>query len=447
VIAPHAGYRYSGPTAAYAYRVIREHPPKRVVVLGPSHRGAFAGLSIAEVTHYRTPLGDIPLDLDAIAQLRKSPLVTASADAHAQEHSIEMQLPLLQRAVTSEWTLIPILVGGLAPDEVADAAELIRPLADDDTLIVASGDFTHYGPGYGYLPFPNDDEIAERLRALDMGAYEQIQRHDASGFLAYRDHTGLNACATGPVAILLDLLGPDSTPTLLRYFTSGELVGDYETSVSYLAVAITDPKPLASGGVQSAQLGEGDMKLLHRLACATVERAVMGGAGAASIDRMTAGLELPDSVRKEQGAFVTLTEGGALRGCIGTIRAVEPLFQSVVHNAVNASLDDPRFQPVTPRELPQLEVEVSVLSPMRPIGSYREIELGTHGVLLTKGDRRAVFLPEVATEQGWTLDETLSHLSRKAGLPEDAWKDGATFEVFTSQIYKAPFRGASRSSD
>jgi AmmeMemoRadiSam system protein A len=144
--------------------------------------------------------------------------------------------------------------------------------------------------------------------------------------------------------------------------------------------------------------------------------------------------QLTPKLKAVTATFVTLKIKGELRGCIGSLAPVEPLYQSVHHNAINAAQEDPRFRPVQAAELPRIAIDVSILSPIRDIASLDEFKLGQMGIILAKGMRRAVFLPEVAVEQGWTKEETLSSLSRKAGLPEDAWKKDARFQVFESVV-------------
>ncbi len=439
LIVPHAGFRYSGPGAAAGYTLLRRSQPRRVVVVGPSHRGRFRGLSIANVTHYRTPLGDIPLDLEAVTALRRATLVRAHDQAHQREHSIEMQLPMLQRVLKPGWTLVPVLVGGMDASDYARAAELLKTLADDRTLFVASGDFTHYGPNYGYVPFPPDEGVATALRDLDMGAYAQIAARSASGFADYRRRTGITACGFGSVSVLLHLVGPSAEPTLLRYYTSGEVGGDYTNSVSYLTVAFTAARPFGARAGPDA-LPDEQMKVLHGLATRALHRAVNEGASAVRADELVDPATLDPRLRKPSGAFVTLKRDDRLRGCIGHIVAHEPLYRAVASNAVSAALRDRRFRPVKSDELATLDVEVSVLSPLRRVPSYEAFEVGRHGVVLSKHGRRAVYLPEVATEQGWDRAQTLSHLARKAGLPNDAWREGATFELFTSQAFHAKWR-------
>jgi len=206
---------------------------------------------------------------------------------------------------------------------------------------------------------------------------------------------------------------------------------------------VSSPAPIsgsAVGSVDSARvIGAADLAALHRLAVLGIESAVLGP----SEDR-DAGIErllesLPSHLNEPSGAFVTLKRDGHLRGCVGYISPRKPLVEAVLENGVNAARNDRRFRPVSADELGDLEVEVSVLSPPRPIDSYDEFVVGEHGVILHKGGRQAVFLPEVAGEQGWTREDTLSHLARKAGLIGDGWREGASFEVFTSTKYAAPY--------
>jgi AmmeMemoRadiSam system protein A len=377
-----------------------------------------------------------------------------------REHSIEIELPLLQRALAPGWRLVPVLVGDLGPEDYQTAADLLRPLADDGTLVVVSSDFTHYGQRFGYLPFPQDQKAPGRIQALDDGAIGRILVKDADGFLAYQAETGVTICGFRPIGILLRMLGPGAQVQRVAYATSGALTGDWGNSVSYVGLVVTDPQPLSarplsavegSGPVQthapglaadqaiSEALTEADLRLLHRLAILALDDAVLGpspnreGAVSQAVDA------LPVRLRDPAGAFVTLKRQGALRGCIGTIEPRQPLYVAVLANGDNAARHDPRFQPVQASELTDLDVEVSVLTPPRPIASWEEFRVGEEGIILAKGGRRAVFLPQVALEQGWTREETLSQLARKAGLPPDAWRDGASLAVFTATRYAAPY--------
>jgi AmmeMemoRadiSam system protein A len=335
------------------------------------------------------------------------------------------------------------------------AADLLRPLADADTLVVVSSDFTHYGQRFAYQPFPLGKDTPAQIQALDDGAIERILAKDAAGLLTYQKETGITVCGFRPMAVLLRMLGPGARVERVAYTTSGALGGDYAQSVSYAALVVTDLRPLSADAVAPgfAQppvadgLDQNDLRLLHRLAILAVEDAVLGQSPARMelVRRTLDGL--PADLRAPAGAFVTLKTGGNLRGCIGTIEPREPLYQAVLDNGDNAARHDPRFRPVQASELPRLEVEVSVLTPTRPIATWEEFQVGVHGIILSKGGLRAVFLPEVAVEQGWTREEALSHLARKAGLPADAWREGASFAVFTSTKLGAPYQAGPSASD
>jgi len=441
ILVPHAAYRWSGTAAAAAYRQVQGQAPRRVVLLGPSHRTAVRGLALPRQTAFETPLGRIPLDRDALERIGTDPLAAGDPGAHRLEHSLEVQLPFLQRTLAPGWQLVPVLVGHLEPGDDLRAAELLRPLLDAGTLLVVSGDLTHYGEAFGYRPFPIDGEVKSRLEALDLGAFERLSARDADGLAAYGDRTGITACALEPARVLARLLPEGARVERVSYYTSGDLTGDYRHSVSYIGAVFRWADARSGSGDGAAGAGDGAARLsdaglayLHALASTVVEASAAPGNGAeARLERLLAGL--PEELQRPAGVFVTLREGHALRGCVGTVQADRPVYLATLANAVNASRNDGRFPPVAPDEVPRLTVEVSVLSATQPVGSWQDVQVGQHGVLLAKDGRRAVFLPEVATEQGWGREETLSQLARKAGLDADAWREGAEIAVFTTQHY------------
>ncbi len=436
LVVPHAGMVYAGRTAAAAFKLVQGHKYARVIVLGPSHRMSFSGLAVPPVDAFETPLGKIPLDLQALAELRQSPLVSVVPGAHAQEHSIEMELPYLQRALQPGWKLVPILVGQMSEADYATAAQLLRPLDDKDTLVVVSSDFTHYGPRFDYLPFAAGEGIAGRLRNLDMGLFEQMSAFNPKGLLAYKERTGITACGFGPIMVLTELLKGEASPRVIDYSTSGQLTGSYENSVSYLGVGYFEKDPPGAAAYTPQEL-----RTLHGLALRALKLAVDQGASAVDPDALVKDMNLPDKLKAPGAAFVTLRqEAGDLRGCIGDIIPYRPLYESIIGNAVSAALRDPRFTPVRPGELKGLEVEISLLTPPRPIPSYKDYNVAHQGVILHAEGRHAVYLPEVAPSMGWSREHTLSQLSLKAGLDADAWKSpDARFEVFTSVTYEAPY--------
>jgi AmmeMemoRadiSam system protein B/AmmeMemoRadiSam system protein A len=428
LILPHAGYRYSGQTAAHGTRQLIGRTYERVIVIGPTHRVGMQNLaSVPEATHYRTPLGELPLDLPFLAELKKHRLFDVVPRAHAHEHSVQIELPLLQRAL-GEFRLVPIVVGQLDITATRAIASILLELVDDKTLVVASSDFTHFGDNFGYFPFR--EEIPDNLKKLDLDAVELIKQRDLDGFYAYIDKTQATICGRHSIGVLLAMLPETATPHMLNYQTSGELTGDYSSSVSYVSLVFEGQWPASSQ--DDVALTADEKKRLVQLARATLEFTVREGKQATAEDLK---FEPTATMDKDSGVFVTLHRNGQLRGCVGGIYPTRPLYEAVMANAVNAGLHDHRFRPVEASELDELTYEISVLTPPRPIASVDEIVLGQHGVILQKNGRSAVFLPKVAVEQGWSKSEMLNHLARKAGLPIDAWSEGATFLVFEAVVF------------
>ena len=452
LISPHAGIRFSGPIAAAAYKTLKGHQYKRVIVLGLSHRHQFAGGAILpNVTAYGTPLGNIPLDRAACDRLLSTPEFEPHEEVHRQEHSLEIQLPFLQR-VLGEFLLIPVMIGKIDLAMYDRMTAAMAPLVDGDTLVVASTDFTHYGRRFMFVPFT--DDVPENLKRIDTSAADQIMALDAGGFLRKLEENGVGnpnyrrpqtVCGRGPVTFLITLLNKVGTYKGIRlaYDTSGRMTGDWANSVSYMAIGFvkTGDKPRAKAATpksNGASLSAAERATLLQIARDSATAALTGKK---PINPRLPKYTLTDVMKADGGAFVTLRNQGRLRGCIGTIIARGPLVDSVVENAVHAATRDWRFRanPVTAGEMKDITVEISVLSPPRLVDGPDKIELGKHGVILTRGTRRSVYLPQVATETRWDLETFLSHLSQKANLPADAWRrHGTRLEVFTAEVFGEP---------
>jgi len=440
LVSPHAGYRFSGQAAAYGYKALRGKGVKRVILMGVSHSVPFMGASIPDVTHFKTPLGSVPVDRAAAAKLLESPLISVRPEVHVREHSVEMQVPMLQAALGPSVKIVPMVFGALKDEDYEAVAAQLREVIDEETVVVASSDFMHYGERFNYQPFKKSP--ARNIEIFDRQAIERILARDLPGFREHYAKTGNTICGRVPIGVLLALLPEKARGSLLRYYRSGELTGKWEGSVSYASVLFTDgkgppgkPPVLVKGSErqrrESAMLGPQEQREIVALARETVDTFVKSGRVP---DQRMLAAAVGNGLKKTTGVFVTLKRGGHLRGCIGHIVGVVPLYSGVVQNAVNACSRDRRFQPVQPGELADIAVEVSVLSPPEPVDSYDRILPGWHGIVLKAQGRQAVFLPQVALEFNWSLEETLSQLSRKAGLPVDAWKAGALFEVFEAQI-------------
>jgi MEMO1 family protein len=432
IIAPHAGYEYSGLCAASAYRCLASSPTiRRVILLGASHHYGFYGACVSGFSAFVTPLGQVPVDTEICRSLSRRVLFKNDDLAMRNEHSLENQLPFLQKALgNGNFKIVPILFGALNKDDFAAIAASIAPYCDGETLLVASSDLTHYGENFSYTPFKGD--IKAQLTALDTGFIETVRKMDFESYCRYHEKTGITACGFVPIGVLIKLFAKrDVRCVLTDYSKSGDLNNDYSTTVSYAALVFSQAGAPPGGpiGLSAAEQG-----LLLELARSTLrsylERARLPEQGE---DRFAA----YPGLGKNLGVFVTLREKGELRGCIGSIVGVEPLYRGVMANAVHAAVDDPRFPPLRPEELASIEIEISVMTPLRPVSDYRSIRLGTDGVVIRDNGAQAVFLPQVATETGWDLDRFLGSLCQKAGLARDAYRLSRTmrFDVFQAQVF------------
>ncbi len=434
LILPHAGYQFSGQTAVCGLKTT-DKEYKRIVVIGPSHRISLEEiLSVPRVTHYETPLGQIPLDVEFINKLLKYSLFQNVPQAHKNEHSVQIEIPLLQYG-QKDFKLVPIVAGSCSLQTIDKAGSILRSLIDAETLIIISSDFVHFGSNFGYAPFK--ENIPEQIKELDMGAYKHIAGLDAQGFLKYKYNTGATICGYVPIAILLSMLKEPAKAELIKYATSGELTNDFTSSVSYLSIAFSgswqnNPEIKPQANNPELELTEDDKKQLLTLARKTIVYALRNRRVPQASEL---GFTISDATRCPRAAFVTLKKHSQLRGCIGDIFPQRPLYKSVIRNAINACVNDRRFLPVTKEECNDITIEISALTAPEPVAPANDIRIGIDGVVLSKDGRSAVFLPQVAPEQGWDVNQMLTQLSLKAQLPADAWKEGASFLVFQAVVF------------
>jgi len=436
-VVPHAGYRYSGHVAAGVFLRIDPKRYNRILVMGPSHYvGMRNQVSVPDATHFSTPLGELNVDTEFVARLRKLPFITCRPEAHAREHSDQIQLPLIQTCLATHIPVVCMVCGQFGVSNLVSAAAELKGLLDDKTLFVASSDFTHYGANYGYVPFTKD--VQKNLEMLDMSIFDLFAHKDFSGFLARLDETGATVCGRDPLSFLLAMMPADAKIDRTAYETSGRMLSDARNSVSYIGALVTGtwtaPSACAPPAVKNdGAVPEADCERLLVLARETIEQALRSGMKhTALVEPKT----LTDGMKALRGGFVTLHKRGALRGCIGEIVPRREIWKVVREQALNSAFHDPRFEPLTEPELNEIDIEISMLTPPKPISSWKEIVIGKHGVVLSKDGRSAVFLPQVAPEQGWDVEAMLENLSRKAGLSPDAWRSGTDFLVFEAQIIR-----------
>jgi AmmeMemoRadiSam system protein B/AmmeMemoRadiSam system protein A len=445
VVVPHAGYPYSGPTAAYAYKLLEgTKPPDRVIILGVNHFPPRLNevCSVADFSAYETPLGRLTVDAEARAKLVEHEPFHAMRIPHAREHSIEVELPFIQTLWANPPPIVPIIVGDLSPSLSRAAATALAGIMTERTLLIVSSDFTHYGERFQLAPFgvKSGEKLKGQIRDLDMGAVKLVEALDPGGFRGYTTREARTICGRNGIGVMLNLFSrvEGSRPVFLRWANSGDVTGRYADCVSYVAMAVyapPGPLKLTAAAPQPAEglpvLTDDEKSTLLRLARQSVEKAVRGE-----------DLKVPDpksmseGLRKNGAAFVTLTEAGDLRGCIGHVQADVPLSTCVCQVAVLAALRDPRFRRVEPDELDKISIEISVLTPLEVVKDTDDIRVGRDGLVIERGPMRGLLLPQVATEYGWTVEEFLQNTCRKAGLPPNAWKeDNTTIYRFHAVVF------------
>ncbi|HEX6016912.1 MAG TPA: AmmeMemoRadiSam system protein B [Burkholderiaceae bacterium] len=417
LVVPHAGYVYSGAVAARAYaRLARWRARvRRVVLLGPVHRVPVRGLAVPSAGAFETPLGSVELDRAAIDGLADLPQVVASDAAHAQEHALEVQLPFLQ-TVLEHFTLVPLAVGSVAPEAVAQVIE--RLWGGDETLVVISTDLSHY------LPYT-------QAQAIDRATAERIVRLDPQ-----LDHE--QACGATPLAgALLVARAHGLLPRLLDLRNSGDTAGDRSRVVGYCAVALAAPATAAAKDADQSVQREHDAALGGAL-LARARNAIADAFSLPSVHE-----PFHPALKAPGATFVTLRLQGALRGCVGTLTALRPLGDDVRLQALCAAFRDSRFQPLARSEFTELAIEVSLLEPALPIAARNEADAhaalrpGVDGVILQWRGAGATFLPQV-WEQLPDPRDFLAALKRKAGLAARFWADDLELSRYRVRKFTEP---------
>jgi len=417
LILPHAGYGYSGSIATWGYKLIQGKSYKTVVVIGPSHYYGFKGVSVYPDGVFLTPLGDLIVDSEFTQQLlNKDDEIFFEPLAFAKEHSVEVQLPFLQKTL-SNFKIVPIVMGDCSLSTCQKLANLLKQAIGQrqDVLVVASTDMYH---GYDY----------QEAQIIDNLTLSYLKNMDAGGLYNGLREGKLQLCGGFPAVSTLILakdLGHNKLKVLNQtnsaLVTGKKMKGTW--TVGYASCVIDKEGEVA-------MLNKNQRKRLLEIARKSIETYLATGKK----------LELTETdplLLKKMGAFVTLHKNSQLRGCIGNLISEGPLSLTVRDMAVESAVGDPRFPPVASEELKDIEIEISALSPLERIDNPDKIQLGLHGVLIRRGFSSGVFLPQVATETGWSKEEFLANLcAHKAGLSPDAWKDKSTeIYIFTAEVF------------
>lgn len=441
LIAPHAGYIYSGGIAARGYKILEGEEYSTVVVISPSHMIGFHGVTAFAGKAYTTPLGEIAINRELTRKIASgSKYIEMSNVGHLinagrSEHALEVQLPFLQTALRN-FSLVALMMGDQDYQTCEALGKAIGDAVDggDDILIVASSDLSHF----------YDSKTAGKL---DSEVVDRVSKFDFKGLASDLSSGKAEACGGGPIVaamIAAKKIGADSVD-ITGYGDSGDVTGDKSEVVGYLSALIyksahaktydldegSDREEIRDNPASGVRFGlsPADKKTLLSIARHSIEAGVEGRTMMFSED-------FSDPLKEPRGAFVTLTRNGALRGCIGTFVAEYPLFKTVARMAREAAFSDPRFPPVGKDELPDLEVEISVLTPMQKIEDPQTVKVGEDGLYIRQGMFAGVLLPQVPVDYGWDREKFLQQTCLKAGLPPGAWKEKSTeLYIFQAEIF------------
>jgi AmmeMemoRadiSam system protein B/AmmeMemoRadiSam system protein A len=412
LIAPHAGYGYSGQVAAHAYRLVQGKDYQTVVIIGPSHRHGFNGCSIYLKGAYETPLGTVEVNEALASELSKASGFKYVAQAHQQEHSIEVQVPFIQK-VLPRAKIVPVLMGIQSRKTITTLANaLSEVLPDKKALVIASTDLSHFFP-------------KQKANETDSNTASLIRSFETDSLIRKLTRGENIMCGGGPVVSTLLYTQSCGKPEveILRYADSSDAGGSKSQVVGYLAAVLYQKGP-----GPAFNLSEGVKKELLQLAGSAINHFIKEKK---VIDYNTQNLDL----LTWKAAFVTLKKKGSLRGCIGFIEPVFPLYETVIRAAIFAASQDLRFPPVTVDELKDLEIEISVLTTPKRIHDPLLIEVGKHGLIISQGDHRGILLPQVPVENNWSREKFLERACLKAGLPRNAWASGAEIYIFEAIVF------------
>ena len=432
LIVPHAGYVYSGATAAAGFAAVPSDAEyDNIFLIGVSHRYGFEGAAIFTSGDLLTPLGKVPVNKELGDKLKSTNRWFIEKDeAHGPEHSLEVELPFIQYHLRNTPKVVPILIGTHNLTVLKGIAAGLKPWFNERNLFIVSSDFSHY-PSY------QDAVRADRMTS------DAIVKGDPDNFLRTVkkiESSGIDNLATAmcgwPAGLVLLYLTDNDKDLTFRnagYSNSGSSsYGSKDEVVGYNAIVVEEKQSPSAGpwDMDSFSLtGEEEKVLLGIVREAILAHLRDTKPPPADKSRLTPRLKEP------LGAFVTITKNGILRGCIGRFTSPDPLYEVISEMALAAAFNDPRFPPLTLAEYPDIHIEISVLGPMKKINDASGVIIGRHGIYMKKGYRTGTLLPQVATERGWTVEEFLGYCARdKAGIGWDGWKDKAT-ELFVYEAY------------
>jgi len=426
MISPHAGYVYSGLVAAQGYKQLVGRKYDAVIVISPSHAEYFPFSSVMENGSYQTPLGKLKIDQQLskkIASGRKT--IQLSEKGHFQshlrqkEHALEVQIPFIQ-TVFGDVPIVAIVMGKQSNDACEELSEsIVKASKNKKVLILASSDLSHF-------------HSSQQAKQIDENCVSLIADYNYKELFNQLNSKKVEACGGAPIVTMLmatEKMGAEKVK-ILMYTNSGDVTGDKSSVVGYLsAIVVKQKESKQEENETSGEYSRDERKELIKIARVTIENSV----NRKSIPEFQI---KSDKLKEKRGAFVTINKFGQLRGCIGYTQPIFPLFQTIQHVAKAAAFEDPRFSPVTPNELKNLIMEISVLTLPEKIENVDEIEVGKHGLIIKQNYFQGLLLPQVASDYEWNRTTFLEQTCRKAGLKKDAWKDKNTeIFIFSAEVF------------
>ncbi|MBS3818293.1 AmmeMemoRadiSam system protein B [bacterium] len=415
LVVPHAAYVYSGRVAAEAYKVIQGQEYDSVVIIGPSHRYGFEGVSIYPKGAYRTPLGDVPVDEQLASRLSQVSGFEYTPRAHEKEHSVEVQVPFIQKTLPQA-KIVPVVMGFQTPQYIRTLSQaLSEAISGGNVLVVVSTDMSHHLP----------QKKAHSKDSKTISLIESFKTRTLMKKITRRENIMCGGGAVVSALLYAQNKGKARVKTL-KYADSSQFGGPQDRVVGYLAAAVYARS--SSGSSSNFSLSDKEKRKLLWTARSAINHYVK---------KKEVFDYTPQSahLKTKKGVFVTLKKEGRLRGCIGMVEPKIPLYKAVIQAAIYAACKDTRFSPVSEEELEDLQIQISVLSSLEKIKAPRKIKVGQHGLVVAKNNQRGLLLPQVAVENGWNRKRFLQQTCVKAGLPKDAWKSGAEIFIFEALVF------------
>ena len=433
LILPHAGYVFSGQVAAYGVKSLKDQKIERVILIGSSHNVLFKKVAIDGNDKWQTPLGEVDVDTKTRNELvQRTDLFNINKEAHKQEHSLEVEIPFLQKAIQNDFKILPILTGyDLKEEDLNKISLILKDYLDDKTIIIASSDLSHY-PNYENANKVDLETINSILTGKTENLENTIKKNKNAPELATR------LCGKEAVKILMKTMdGVVNDIKLLKYMNTGDVpIGDKSHVVGYSSIAFL------SDALKNKKEPKKEEKLNFSINLNKEQEVTLLNIARESVESYIKEKNVPEFkindnlLKRNFGVFVTLKKEKKLRGCVGVFDSDVPLYKTVSGMAIKAAVKDRRFVPVKESELSDLDYEISILSPLKKIDDWQKIEPGKHGVKVVKGNNSGVFLPQVATENNWNLEKFMNTLcEQKAGINPDAWKEDDT-DLYVFTVYK-----------